>query len=152
MHNTAKFIFRLCGVGALATTIHAAEIDFNRDIRPILSDKCYACHGPAEEKVKGGYRASDRENSIKTGVIVPGNPSKSILIERILSANVDEVMPPPESKRQLSAREKASSESHTPRFGRAPCHGSVRDTHPGKHAWHGLRGTGVRRRSGARNF
>ena len=90
----------------MATGARAAEIDFNRDIRPILSDKCYACHGPAEEKVKGGYRASDRDISIKIGAIVPGDPSKSILIERILTPDADEVMPPPESQKQLSGREK----------------------------------------------
>lgn len=106
MYDTAKFTLKAIALAAWALGVNAAEVDFNRDIRPILSDKCYACHGPAEEKVKGGFRASDRENAIKTGAIVPGDPSKSILIERVLTADADELMPPPEAKKPLSAREK----------------------------------------------
>lgn len=83
-----------------------ASVDFNRDIRPILSDKCYACHGPAKRKVEGGFRASDRAGAIEIGAIVPGEPDKSTLVARIIEKDEDEVMPPHETKKPLSTMEK----------------------------------------------
>lgn len=106
MYDTAKFTFQLLTAAAMVAGAGAAEVDFNRDIRPLLSDKCYACHGPAEKKVKGGFRASDREAAIKHGIISPGAPDKSSLIERIFSTDEDEVMPPTETGKPLTAREK----------------------------------------------
>jgi len=106
MRDIAKFTFYLLGLTVLTAIAPAAEVDFNRDIRPILSDKCYACHGPAEEKVKGGYRASDRAGSIKSGVLVPGKPDQSELIKRIYSTDPDELMPPHESEKHLTDHEK----------------------------------------------
>ena len=106
MHDIAKFTFGLLSLAAFAVDAPAATVDFNRDIRPILSDKCYACHGPAERKVKGGYRASDREGSIESGVLVPGKPDESELVKRIFTSDPDELMPPHESEKHLSDHEK----------------------------------------------
>ncbi len=81
------------------------EIDFNRDIRPILSDKCFQCHGPDEETLKGGLRLDRRESAVKEGAITPGQPEASELLARIITDDSDEVMPPPKVKKPVSARE-----------------------------------------------
>ena len=78
----------------------AARIDFNRDVRPILSDHCYACHGPDEGKRKAGLRLDQKESALgelKSGskAIVPGDLAHSALVERVTSRDPDEVMPPP---------------------------------------------------------
>lgn len=88
-----------------ASTMFAApaRIEFNRDIRPILSDKCFGCHGPDSGHRKAGLRLDRQQDAMapaKSGAIalVPGDPAKSHLLARILSTDADEVMPPPESK------------------------------------------------------
>ena len=77
------------------------KVDFNRDIRPILSDHCYACHGPDENKRKGGLRLDRQAEAFKTlksgnRAIVPGDLEKSTLVKRLTSHDPDELMPPPE--------------------------------------------------------
>ena len=81
-------------------------IDFNRDVRPILSDNCYFCHGPDEATQKAGLRIDTRAGAIDGEVIVPGKPDESELIYRVLSQEVDELMPPPESGKKLSKADK----------------------------------------------
>lgn len=76
----------------------AAELEFNRDIRPILSDKCFHCHGFDPKTRKAGLRLDEREAAVAEGHIVPGDAAKSLIIERVLTHDADEVMPPPESK------------------------------------------------------
>lgn len=90
-----------------AATARGADIDFNRHIRPLLSDKCFACHGPDEKTREADLRLDD-ETSVFTDnqVIVRGNPDESALIERILSNDPDTMMPPPESNKALSDAEK----------------------------------------------
>jgi len=84
----------------------AAEVDFGRDILPILSDGCFRCHGPDEKARKAGLRLDTKEGAFrvrkKTAVIVPGKSAQSELIRRITSKDEDEVMPPPDSNRKLS--------------------------------------------------
>ena len=82
-----------------------AQIDFNFHVRPILSDRCYSCHGPDEEARKAELRLDLPENAGE--VIKAGNLSGSSLVHRILTENQEELMPPPESNLELSAREKA---------------------------------------------
>ncbi|MFN9717379.1 MAG: DUF1553 domain-containing protein [Planctomycetota bacterium] len=84
----------------------AAEIEYNRDIRPILNDACFACHGPDSASRKGDLRLDRREDALATGAISEGHPHDSEMIRRILSDNPDEVMPPPELKKSLSAEQK----------------------------------------------
>ncbi len=100
-------IFVLTSAGALAED----SVDFNRDVRPILSGKCFACHGPDAETVEGDLRLDLPENALSDRdgageAILPGEPDDSLLIERIESADEDEVMPPPEFRKPLSAEEK----------------------------------------------
>jgi hypothetical protein len=82
------------------------RIDFNRDIRPILSDKCFACHGPDTSKLKGKLRLDVRDLAIKKGAIVPGKPDQSELVRRVQSADPEERMPPVKSNKTLTAVEK----------------------------------------------
>jgi hypothetical protein len=84
-------------------------VDFRRDIRPILSDKCFACHGPDASHRKAGLRL-DTEKGAKGDrkggrAVVPGEPAKSVLLERITSADETERMPPPESGKTTTPRE-----------------------------------------------
>ncbi len=79
---------------------------YNRDIRPILSDKCFRCHGPDAAKRKADLRLDDREIAMKSGAIVPGKPQASKLVARIHASDPKEVMPPPDSPRQLDSNER----------------------------------------------
>ncbi|MCB0670043.1 MAG: DUF1553 domain-containing protein [Saprospiraceae bacterium] len=88
--------------------------DFNQDIRPILADRCFPCHGPDQNKLEAGLRL-DQEESAKgflpehprLRAIHAGNPGQSELVKRILHSDPEMVMPPPESKLTLSDQEKA---------------------------------------------
>src|SRR2546426_4359849 len=104
----------LCGLAVVMFgCCHAAfaaqkDIDFNRDIRPILSDHCYACHGPDENKRKAGLRLDRREDAFKTlksgnRAIVPGDVKRSTLVQRLTSRDPDELMPPQEEGKPLNA-------------------------------------------------
>ena len=79
---------------------------FNRDIRPILSAHCFACHGPDRAARKAGLRLDDRELAIKRKVLAPGHPDKSEMVARIFSEDPETQMPPPRAKKPLSAAEK----------------------------------------------
>ena len=82
------------------------KIDFNRDIRPILSDNCFACHGPDKKHREADLRMDTREGALEGEAIVPGKPDESAMMERILSDDDDERMPPPVSNRKLSDKQK----------------------------------------------
>ncbi|PHX79503.1 MAG: hypothetical protein CK541_04810, partial [Opitutia bacterium] len=89
-----------------------APVDFNREVRPILSDRCYGCHGPdADKGRKAGLRLDEftgATKKLKSGdsAIVPGDLEKSAMTHRISSTDPEEIMPPPELHRPLSAAEK----------------------------------------------
>ena len=84
--------------------------DFTRDIRPILADKCFACHGPDANTRKAKLRLDTHEGALgeRNGAqaIIPGDLDNSEAWIRILSQDPDEVMPPPDSHKKLSAAEK----------------------------------------------
>jgi len=91
--------------------LHADDtIDFGRDIQPILSDRCYACHGQDAETREGGLRLDKRDAALTGGdsgaAFVPGNSKASELVQRILSEDPDELMPPPKNKKALTEKEK----------------------------------------------
>lgn len=75
------------------------SIEFNRDIRPILSDRCFTCHGPDSGDRKADLRLDTREGATEW-TIVPGNADESEVIARITSDDPDLVMPPPEAERK----------------------------------------------------
>lgn len=87
-----------------------AAVDFNHDIRPILSDNCFACHGPDDKERKAKLRLDVRADALKPAksgepAIVPGDVSKSHLIARILTKDADEVMPPPKTGKKLTPQQ-----------------------------------------------
>jgi hypothetical protein len=92
----------------LATSPVVAEqpLSFNRDVRPILSQNCFACHGPDAKHREAELRLDVREGAVESGAIVPGAPHDSEVISRITSDDPDQQMPPPQSKKTLSARDK----------------------------------------------
>ncbi|MEO2028741.1 MAG: PSD1 and planctomycete cytochrome C domain-containing protein [Fuerstiella sp.] len=97
----------LCWVAAIVTGEAADDrIDFNRDVRPILSNHCFACHGPDAEQRQADLRLDQRSSAIATtddvAAIVPGNAAISGLVERITSRDEDVLMPPLESGERLS--------------------------------------------------
>jgi hypothetical protein len=85
----------------------AAEkrVEFNRDVRPILASKCYACHGPDEDKREAGLRLDVRAEAVKEA-IKPGKPDDSEFWHRITTTEPDDVMPPPSSPKQLTKAER----------------------------------------------
>ncbi|MEM6777052.1 MAG: PSD1 and planctomycete cytochrome C domain-containing protein [Planctomycetota bacterium] len=85
---------------------NAAEVDFSRDIRPILSGKCFKCHGPDAGSREADVRLDTRDGAMEFDAIVPGSPDESILMERITTDDPDLVMPPnadPLSDEQIDA-------------------------------------------------
>jgi hypothetical protein len=110
-------MFAVCSLtGAAFQSARAAEsaamdkVQFNRDIRPILSDKCFACHGFDAKHRKASLRLDVLEGAMAEHdggrPIVPGKPDASELVTRINSSDPDEMMPPPESHKSLSVDEK----------------------------------------------
>jgi hypothetical protein len=99
--------------GATAAVGAPGTVDFNWHVRPILSDRCFKCHGPDEKKREAGLRF-DTEEGAKAALgkdrdhyaIVPGHPEKSTLVQRIYSSNPDSVMPSSDSHLSLTASEK----------------------------------------------
>jgi hypothetical protein len=84
----------------------ALEISYNRDVRPILSDNCFACHGFDPKNRKAGLRLDTFEGATSDGAIVPGNIAKSEVWSRIITDDEDEIMPPPKSHKTLTAAQK----------------------------------------------
>ena len=102
-------VLLLGSVGMLAARAGATEakIDFNRDIRPILSDTCFTCHGPDDAKRKSGLRLDQQDSAYKVAksgkiALVPGDVAKSELVRRITTSDEDDHMPPADSGKQLS--------------------------------------------------
>ncbi|HND51401.1 MAG TPA: DUF1553 domain-containing protein [Pirellulaceae bacterium] len=85
----------------------ADELEFNRDIRPILADLCLNCHGPDKLQRKAELRFDLRESAVEKKAIVPGKPAESQLLARLDSTDPDEVMPPPSTKKKATAAQKA---------------------------------------------
>ena len=99
------FLFLITAAGT--TTSTAENVNFSREILPILSDTCFTCHGPDAGSRKGGLRLDTREGACGESdsgapAIVPGHSADSEMIRRLLSSDLDEKMPPPKANHQLS--------------------------------------------------
>ncbi len=90
-------LFSYAGLAPQAKSARKAEVDFDRDVRPILSEHCYKCHGPDAAKAAAGLRLDISDGPIKHGVIVPKSPSKSRLLNRVSEKNPAYRMPPADS-------------------------------------------------------
>jgi hypothetical protein len=94
----------LCGIG---THLWAEEpLEYNRDIRPILAANCFACHGADSAAREADLRLDQREAAIEYGAFTPGDADESELLARVLTDDADLAMPPPETKKKLSAAQK----------------------------------------------
>ncbi len=104
---TALFVPVVCAALGVAAP---APVDFNRDIRPILAENCFACHGFDESARKAKLRLDVKESAYaeREGIvpIKPGDLDASEAWLRIISPHEDEVMPPPDSHRSLTAEQK----------------------------------------------
>src|SRR3954453_4911046 len=101
----ALWLTALFGAGAFADSPADRKLDFNRDIRPILSNSCYACHGPDSGKRKGDppLRLDSKDGLFTkregTAPFEPGDPDNSLALMRITSDDPDVHMPPPKANR-----------------------------------------------------
>src|SRR5688500_16319190 len=92
----------------ITVSAQAASIQFNRDVRPILSEYCFQCHGPDSNHRKAGLRLDVKEDAfkiLKSGehAFVAGDLDKSAVIQRITTTDEDDHMPPAKSGKKLSA-------------------------------------------------
>jgi hypothetical protein len=103
-------LFQVLAVALPWTAASGQTIDFNRDVRPIMSNRCLACHGPDDARRQAGLRLDDRDvatNTLDSGntAIVPGDITKSELITRIISTDEAVRMPPPDFGKPLTPSE-----------------------------------------------
>jgi len=82
------------------------KLSYNQDIRAILVENCFGCHGADSAGRKADLRLDDRDAAVESGAIVPGDPDSSVALDRIFSDDPEEVMPPPAVKKVLSAEQK----------------------------------------------
>ncbi|MFN9720998.1 MAG: DUF1549 domain-containing protein, partial [Planctomycetota bacterium] len=105
MKSVVQLLAFVITIAELVPALRADDLQFSRDVLPILSANCFACHGPDENERQGNLRLdveSDAKAAHDSGVpIVPGDPVSSSLISRIRSTDPDLIMPPPESHKQL---------------------------------------------------
>ncbi|MDQ3624057.1 MAG: PSD1 and planctomycete cytochrome C domain-containing protein, partial [Verrucomicrobiota bacterium] len=112
MKTRIQILLALLAALVVTAPARAAEpLRYNRNVRPILSDNCFACHGPDKNKRDSGLRLDLREEAIHPAesgdtAIVPGKPEQSQLIARIFSEDRDEKMPPPKAHKILTPQQK----------------------------------------------
>jgi mono/diheme cytochrome c family protein len=87
-------------------SVSEGGIEYNRDIRPILMDNCFACHGADSAARQADLRLDKRDAAIEMKAIKPGDAAASKLVERITSDDPEMVMPPPATKKQLKPEQK----------------------------------------------
>ena len=103
---SAIVLAMLLTASASSIVTGAEKLSYNRDVRPILSDTCFKCHGPDKGSRKAKLRLDDREAALAKEAFVPGKPADSELIKRLHASDPDDVMPPPKSARQLTDAQK----------------------------------------------
>jgi Protein of unknown function (DUF1553)/Protein of unknown function (DUF1549)/Planctomycete cytochrome C len=88
--------------------VGAAELSYNRDVRPILSEKCFACHGPDKAHRKKDLRLDVRESAVESRAIIPGEAAGSKILARMTSDDPEKIMPPPEAHKAMTPAEIAT--------------------------------------------
>ena len=104
-------VFRViagCGIALCQLGSAAAEppLSYNEHIRPILVENCFSCHGADSASRQADLRLDRRDDAVEFGVIVPGDPDSTAILDRVYSDDPEMVMPPPETKKTLSAEQK----------------------------------------------
>jgi hypothetical protein len=99
-------LLTLTSLAAAAEQPLPTRVEFNRDVRPILSDNCFFCHGPDKGHREGDLRLDLRDEALKAGAITPGKIADSELVARILTDDEDDLMPPPDSHKKLTPKQK----------------------------------------------
>ena len=101
-----RLLIILLLTGSVVAEPAPRPVHFSKEIRPILSENCFFCHGPDDKKREAGLRLDDETSAKKnhdgTVAVVPGHPEKSALLERIVSEDADEVRPPPKQHKTIS--------------------------------------------------
>jgi hypothetical protein len=98
------------GRPAAAPSADPSPPEYNRDVRPILAENCFACHGPDKNARKAKLRLDERDDAIQAGAIFPGKPKESSLIERIFASEERQLMPPTKSHKKLTPDQKKTLE------------------------------------------
>src|ERR1041385_6399052 len=98
--HLVRFLLVTIAVSSLRAGGAAPSLSFNRDIRPILSDNCFRCHGADKNARKAKLRLDDRDVALDKEAFVPGKPDESELVRRIYATNEDDLMPPPSRTRR----------------------------------------------------
>jgi hypothetical protein len=106
MARRAAWIALAGWLGITGWAVGDEPLQYNRDIRPILAETCFACHGPDSASRQADLRIDQREAAIELGAIEPGKPDESEMIRRIFSDDPDERMPPAESQKKLTDAQK----------------------------------------------
>lgn len=96
----------MCLTHAAAPSTAVGKVEYNRDVRPILSDNCFLCHGPDKNTRKAKLRLDIREDAIAQEAFVPGKPDESELVKRLFTTDPDDIMPPPDSHKHLTDAQK----------------------------------------------
>src|ERR1700733_1133458 len=84
----------------------APPVSYGRDVRPILAENCFNCHGQDQNRRKADLRLDTQEGQQARGAVVPAKVDESELVHRILSTDLKKMMPPPKSNRKLTAAQK----------------------------------------------
>ena len=100
---TAIFLTTLAGGTPAASAADRPVLEYNRDVRPILAENCFACHGPDSAARKADLRLDRRDDAIKAGAIAPGDTEASELVARINAEDPKELMPPPVDHQEADA-------------------------------------------------
>ena len=106
LRATVYLLFLFSPIVVLGDT---GNLDFNRDVRPILSENCFHCHGPDTATRQADLRLDLADSARK--VVDADDPGSSELIRRVLSSDPDELMPPPESLKQITPAQKVLRET-----------------------------------------
>ena len=106
MRSLRFVVVALAGLGVLRAAGAADKLQFNRDIRPILSNNCYPCHGPDKSHREADLRLDVRQEAVSQKAIVPGKPTDSEVVARISSSDPNVLMPPSASKKRLTQQQK----------------------------------------------